>query len=521
MPIENRGFEHVIAIRGWRIRSVFSYLIPTSGDHSVRVPVNSIIGLILVPTTFALASESPNILVLIADDVGVADIGAYTEGPNGEPGSPPPTPSIDGLAADGVLFREAWSAPVCTPTRAALYTGRYGFRTSVQNVGDVLPLAETTWAELLTNAGYVSGLFGKWHLGRTGNVGGADAPRVSGGWDDFEGTLSGALSDYFSFTEVANGSSQSVSNYATTEQVDDALVWIANQTGPWTCTVAFNAPHAPFHIPPQELHTFALGTGSTNTQRYRAAIQAMDSEIGRLLNELGAALDNTVVVFIGDNGTPRQVIEAPYTTFKGTVYQGGVHVPMIVSAPFVSAPGREVSTPVHVADLFSTILAITEIDVEAALPDVTIDGASLLGTLETPGASIARETIYTEIVDADPADGLYAIRDGRYKLLELGGEHELYDLELDPLETSELIADGLSASEQEAFDSLVAALNRLRGLEPCVADLTGDGSLDFFDVSAFLTGFSLQDPVADFTGDGFFNFFDVSAFLQAFSAGCP
>lgn len=513
--------EHVTAIREWYVRSRSSYIFRTKGDPSMRVAVHHILGLLLVPTTFALASEPPNILVLIADDVGVADIGVYTTGDNGEPGSPPPTPSIDGLAADGVLFREAWSAPVCTPTRAALYTGRYGFRTGVQDVGDVLPLAETTWAELLTDAGYVSGLFGKWHLGRTAGVGGADAPRVSGGWDDFEGTLAGALSDYFSFTEVANGSSQSVSNYATTEQVDDALVWIANQTGPWTCTVAFNAPHAPFHIPPQELHTFALGTGSTNTQRYRAAIQAMDSEIGRLLNDLGAALDNTVVVFVGDNGTPRQVIEAPYTTFKGSVYQGGVHVPMIVSAPFVSAPGREVTTPVHVADLFSTILAITEIDVDAALPDVVIDGTSLLGMLETPGASITRETIYTEIVVADAADGLYAIRDERYKLLELAGEHELYDLDFDPLEANELIANGLSASEQEAFDSLVAALNSLRGLEPCRADLTGDGLLNFFDVSAFLTAFILQDPVADYTDDGGFDFFDVSAFLQAFSAGCP
>jgi arylsulfatase A-like enzyme len=487
----------------------------------MHVSIRLILGLLLVPTTITFAAEQPNILVLIADDLGVADIGVYTNGPNAEPGNPPPTPSIDALAVDGVLFRQAWSAPVCTPTRAALYTGRYGFRTGVQNVGDVLPLDETTWAELLTTEGYVSGLFGKWHLGRTTNVGGADAPRVSGGWDDFEGTLSGGLSDYFSFTETANGSSQSVSNYATTEQVDDALRWIANQTGPWTCTVAFNAPHSPFHVPPQELHTFDLSTGSTNTQRYRAAVQAMDSEIGRLLNDLGSAIDNTVVVFVGDNGTPRQVIEAPHTTSKGSVYQGGVHVPMIISAPFVSSPGREETSPVHVADLFSTILAITEIDVDAVIPDVIIDGVSLLEMLKAPGATVARETIYTEIVDADPIDGRYAIRDERYKLLELGGENELYDLSSDSLETNELIANGLSVSEQEAFDSLVSALNRLRGLESCSADLTGEGSLDFFDVSAFLTAFNQQDSVADFSNDGSFDFFDVSAFLAAFAAGCP
>ena len=481
------------------------------------------VGLLVTSTALAAAGDQPNILLLIADDLGVADVGAYTVGPNAEPGSPPPTPSIDSIAANGVLFREAWSAPVCTSTRAALYTGRYGLRTGVQNVGDVLALSEVTWAELLSEVGYVNGLFGKWHLGRTGAVGGLDAPRVSGGWDDYQGILSGALMDYFSFNEVANGVPRAVSTYATTEQVDDALEWISNQTDPWTCTVAFTAPHSPFHIPPTDLHSFDLTAGSSDTQKYRAAVEAMDTEIGRIMTALGAELENTIVVFIGDNGTPREAIESPYTTFKGTVYQGGVHVPMMISAPFVSDPGREVSTPVHVADVFNTILELGGVDVDAALPVLDIDGESLIGMLESGTATTERDVIYTEIVYDDFRGELFAVRGDRYKLLELDGAYEMYDLELDPLETSELISGGLSASEQEAFDLLLGSLQALRGIEPCIADFAEPmGTLDFFDVSAFITAFNNSDPAADLAApDGAFDFFDVSAFIAGYIAGCP
>jgi arylsulfatase B len=471
----------------------------------------------------AAGDGQPNILLLIADDLGVADIGAYTAGPNAEPGSPPPTPTIDSLAATGLLFREAWSAPVCTPTRGSLYTGRYGFRTGVRNVGDVLSASEVTWAELLSDIGYANGLFGKWHLGRTNAVGGSDAPRVSGGWDDYQGILSGALGDYFDYNEVQNGVTQPVDRYATTEQVDDALAWITSQASPWTCTVAFTAPHSPWHVPPEHLHTFDIDEGSSRLMKYRAAVQSMDTEIGRLLEGIGPDLANTVVIFVGDNGTPGQVTVAPYTTSKGSVYQGGVHVPMIVSSPMLVDPGRETSVPVHVADVFSTILALVDIDVEQVLPGVDIDGSSLLGLMQGQVDALSRDTIYTEIVSADPTEEHFALRGERYKLLELDGEYEFYDLGTDPLEVNELTDGEMSPSEQAAFNSMRASLQALYGLEPCIADLEEPyGDLSFFDVSAFLVAYENKEPAADLAvPPGEFNFFDVATFLESYLGGCP
>jgi arylsulfatase B len=482
-----------------------------------------IMSLFVCPLAACVAGDQPNILLLIADDLGVADIGAYTVGPNAVPGSPPSTPVIDSLAANGLLFREAWSAPVCTPTRGSLYTGRYGFRTGVRNVGDVLAESEVTWAELLSDIGYVNGLFGKWHLGRTNAVGGSDAPRVSGSWDDYAGILSGALGDYFDFNEVSNGITQTVENYATTEQVNDALAWITNQTSPWTCTVAFTAPHSPWHVPPMDLHTFNIDEDSSRVFMYRAAVQSMDTEIGRLLDGIGEDLDNTVVIFVGDNGTPGQVTVAPYTTSKGSVHQGGVHVPMIVSAPFMVDAGRETFAPVHVADLFSTILDMTDIDVEQVLPDVMIDGSSLLGLLEGQADEVDRDVIYTEIISDDPVREWFAIRGERYKLLELNGVYEFYDLENDPLEANDLTDGELNPSEFAAFNSLRASLQELYGLEACIADMDEPyGELNFFDVSTFLVAYNNAEPAADLAApEGEFNFFDVAAFVESYLSGCP
>lgn len=467
----------------------------------------------------------PNVLLLIADDLGVGDVGVYTTGPNAVPGTPPPTPNIDGLAASGVLFREAWSAPVCSPTRAALVTGRYGFRTGVRDVGGELPLSESTFAELLSPAGYANGLFGKWHLGESAAVGGDDAPRVSGGWDYFAGTLGGGIGDYFVYDQVTNGVTATVNNYATTETVDDALAWIGAQTGPWTCTVSFNAPHKPFHIPPPDLTTYTFGPNPTDVRMYRAMIEAMDTEIGRLLAGLGGSLSNTVVIFLGDNGTPAMVTQSPYTTSKGSIYEGGVHVPLVIRAPGIDTPGREVLTPVHVCDLFTTIADYGGVDAGAALPGVTIDGLSLRGLLEDQNATLPRSTIYTERAGAVAADGLFAIRGDQYNLIQQAGVFELYDLVNDPFETDDLLdpPGGLTQGEQDAYDALVAALEALRE-DLCTADLNADGSVDISDLGSQLANFGATSGASkadgDVTGDGAVDISDLGALLAEFGQSC-
>lgn len=479
--------------------------------------LKGVLGLLLAisPAT----AGGPNILLLIADDLGVANVGAYTAGLDPEPGSPPPTPNLDGLAARGVLFREAWSAPVCSPTRAAIFTGRYGFRTGVQTVSDPLAATETTWAELLSAAGYAHGLFGKWHLGRTPGPSGLDMPRTVGGWDHFEGVLGGAIDDYYAYTEIRNGQSAPVTTYATTEQVNDAIAWIAAQDGPWTCTMAFNAPHTPFHEPPADLHT---QNATTNLRRYQAAIEALDTEIGRLLASLGGTLDNTVVIFIGDNGTPGQVIRPPYTTSKSSVYQGGVHVPLIIAGPVVTAPG-ESAEPVHAVDLFATILGVAGLDSASVLPGVEVDGKSLLGVLADAGQSLGRTVIYTEIVETDPASASYAVRGERYKLVDINGAIELFDLISDPLETSDLLGGTLTTDAEAAYLYLTRELAGFRGLATCPADAALPvNELNIDDVLAFIGAFAAGLPLADLAEPiGVHDIDDVLSFLDSFAAGCP
>ena len=170
------------------------------------------------PTSEYAASEKlpPNMLVIVADDVGVDMIGAY-----GESSAAPCTPNLDALAADGLLFRNAWACPVCSPTRAALLTGRWGFRTGigsvVTNTEPGLTLAERTTPEVLTR--YSSACIGKWHL--AGNLGNTH-PNQSG-FDHFSGFLRGAVNDYFSWPKVVDGQSSTSNVYTTSAFTDDAI----------------------------------------------------------------------------------------------------------------------------------------------------------------------------------------------------------------------------------------------------------------------------------------------------------
>lgn len=472
----------------------------------------------------ARADPPPNILQIIADDVGVANVGVYTTGPNAVPGDPPPTPNIDGLAADGVLFRSAWVAPVCSPTRACLCTGRYGFRTGVRYVvrsDEGLSLREWTLPEVLWFAQYTSGLFGKWHLGDADWLGGDDAPRTAG-WDHHAGMLGIGLDDYYHWNKTVNGVTAPVDNYATTENVDNALGWIQAQPGPWYCTLAFNAAHHPYQDPPDDLHTYDL-EGADATLRYKAMIEAMDTEIGRLLDELACEVEDTVIIFIGDNGTPQQVLEPPYTSGKGEIYEGGILVPLIISGPGIDEPGREVLEPVVGVDLFTTIADFAGITVGGGR--CPIDGVSLLPILTDATAPHPRQYAYAEVVPAHPRNGLYAVRDTRYKLVQRIGVFEFYDLEADPFEQYDLLSvyEELSDEEQIAYDALRAELDALRaGL--CSADLNQDGGVDLPDLAFLLSHYGEgPDPrpeAGDLDGDGDVDLADLSILLEEYGQGC-
>lgn len=288
-------------------------------NHVLAITFNLGLALTAVPAAASTATTTPNVLLVIIDDIGPEQLGSYS-GDQIANAAPATTPNLDALANSGVRFKNAWGFPVCSPSRAAMYTGRYPLRTQVGAVIDdssdnVLATSETTLADVLTGAGISSSLVGKWHLGDSSANGGIDSPRVAGGFEHHSGTLSGALPNYSSWTRYLDGVKKQklITTYATTYQSDDVLNYTAGST-PWFVTLALNAPHSPFHKPTAGLYTRNLSAisdcnsnNSSKRECYKAAIEAIDSELGRLLSTLNSQgkLANTMVIVVGDNGPPQ------------------------------------------------------------------------------------------------------------------------------------------------------------------------------------------------------------------------
>ena len=408
----------------------------------------------------------PNVLVVVMDDVGVDAVSTYGVQP-----SAPQTPTLDRLAAEGVRFAHAWAMPVCTPARAALLTGRMPRRTGMgSGVGPFdrhggLPLSEVTLAELLRAAPvpYATTAIGKWHLTST-DVGGLDAPNLQG-FEHYRGaianllpaqTTDGSNQDYFRWQETQDGVTAWRTGYATQAEVDDALAAADAMPEPWFLYLAFHAAHAPYQPP-----STASGVGQDPPAQFEATVRALDSELGRLLDGLGEdRLANTIVVVLGDNGTPPVAERPPFDEdpSKFTMFEGGIHVPFLVRWPGVAKPGAVSDALVHVSDVFPTVARA------AGVPEVSwpeIDGLDLAPVLREPESAVAHTLLFTEDfgpngVSAQRLSDQVAVRDERYKLIRLYGVGEaLYDLqgvavEGDPIEV-------LPGSPEEAIQARLAA----------------------------------------------------------------
>jgi arylsulfatase A-like enzyme len=414
------------------------------------------------------ADSPPNILILIADDLGVDMVGAYGEHPD-----PAKTPVIDALAGHGLLFRNAYADPVCSPSRAALITGRdcrhtgFGWGTNYFKEGTELPLSEVCIPEALP-AGYHSFAIGKWHLGSL-KLSGPLHPNLQG-FEHFRGCM-GIFPDvigngYYDWEKITDGVTSECTTYATTQTVNDALELIQSAgSAPWFAYVAFNAPHAPFHKPPAILHTYNLPLDIADhiPIHAKAMTQAMDTEIGRLLGTLGSGvLANTYVIFVGDNGTSMLATTSPFIPehAKGTVYEGGINVPLIIAGPGVAT--GECDALVSVTDVFSTIMQLTGSAANAQ------DSVSLVPYLSQPALPSLRATVYSEMFKPNGTGAysmrLRSLRGPRYKLMysytlsNLPTTRQFFDLQADPWETQDLLPGPLDAQEQAAYDALAAEL---------------------------------------------------------------
>ncbi len=376
----------------------------------------------------------PNVLLVVADDLGYGDLGCYG-------GRDIRTPNLDRLAREGVRLTDHYAAAaVCSPTRAALLTGRYPQRTGFEWViryhekDRGLPATESGLARPLREAGYATGLFGKWHLGYKEAFG----PNAHG-FDTFFGFLAADL-DYYAHKD-ANGDPGLYENtrlvqqkgYLTDLITERALAFLrANARRPFFLEVAYNAPHWPFQVPgrPEDVRT-AKGYGPETGTRadYVAMVERLDDGVGTLLTALedaGLAKD-TLVLFFSDNGGERLSDNGPLFHGKYTLWEGGIRTPCLARWPGVLPAGAVSAQPVITMDLTATILAAAGAHTPAARPP---DGEDVLPILA--GQKPSRErTLFWRLPRPDEKFGQKAVRRGKWKYL-LDREVELlFDLEKD------------------------------------------------------------------------------------------
>ncbi len=434
----------------------------------------------LAAATFAATPAKPNIVFILADDLGYTDVACfgskYYE-----------TPNIDRLAAQGMRFTNYHNCQNCTPTRAALMSGQYGARTGVYTVGEIerfdwskrplrpvdnvtnLPLDRVLLPQTLKTAGYATGMFGKWHIGQQG-------PYRPGerGFDEAIVSM-GAHFDFVTTPKVEYPKGQYLADFLTDRAVDFIK---RHRDGPFFLYLPHFAVHSPHRAKDELIARFKHKppVGGHNNPTYAAMIASVDESVGRimgLLDELKLA-DNTVLIFMSDNGGVggyvREGIKkgggditdnTPLRSGKGSLYEGGTRVPFIVRWPGRIKPGAECTIPAIHVDLYPTLAAIAG----AQLPAKQVfDGESLLPLMRDSGAKLAREAIYQHFpgylgagVDQWRTTPVTYIHQGDWKLMEFleDGRLELYNLRDDLGETRNL-AKEQPEKTKELYAKLVA-----------------------------------------------------------------
>ena len=391
--------------------------------------------------TRAARPSQPNIVFVLADDLGYADLSCY--------GRHFTTPRIDSLAADGALFSQAYSSSaVCSATRVSLMTGRDPGRLRIgldeplgadreSELG--LPTDIPTLPSLLRRQGYRTSLFGKWHLGKPPKFG-----PLKSGYDRFFG-MYGGYSFYFGHgkddpSPIIDGERILTDHgYLTdllTDKAIDELQFGARKSKPLFISLHYNAVHWPWEGPGDGAKSAAIRSavhrdgGSLET--YRAMLASLDRNVGRMLDALEALelANNTLVVFTSDNGGERFSDVWPLTGMKGELLEGGIRVPVLARWPERIAAGLRTSQVAVTTDWLPTLLAAAGGAPDANYPS---DGENLLPVLTGAAAAHSR-TLYWRYKGNDQA----AVRDGRWKYLKLGGREHLFDIEADPRERVEL-----------------------------------------------------------------------------------
>ncbi len=394
--------------------------------------------------TQAAEAPRPNILVIVSDDHGYADVGF-------QGCKDIPTPNLDRLAKEGLHCTSGYvSHPFCSPTRAGLMTGRYQHRFGHQlnpfyNPDDHkegLPLSEKLLPEYLGKAGYKTGWVGKWHLGaapefRPENRGFAETFGFIGGGHKFINWKVNIKSEYTVPVE-RNGNAVEITEHLTTALGREAAAFIdRHQSDPWFLYLAFNAPHLPHEPTAERLAQFASITNLLR-RKYAAQVSLMDDAIGLALDTLRTTGQdqNTLVFFFSDNGGPVKdgkgngSSNAPLHGGKGDVYEGGMRVPFVIKWPAKLPAGVKYDLPVSSLDVFATSLAVAGIEMPT---DKKYDSVNLIPHLSGENPKPAHDQLFWRVGPS------MSVRSGDTKLVLSGsGEDALFDLKSDIGEATDL-----------------------------------------------------------------------------------
>lgn len=420
----------------------------------------------------AVAAGNPNIVFILIDDMGWADLACYGHKFH-------ETPHIDRLASRGLRFTNFYAAtPVCSSTRSTIQTGQYSARTAITDFIPghwrpyeklIVPPIEhhlrdgvRTPGDVLRAAGYTTGYFGKWHLGDEA----AHGPEKHG-YQVTHRTLAKPFADWRK-PKDDKAAAPTPGPKSIDLLTDQALYFIeSHRDRPFFLFLSHHAVHIPVEADEADVKKYEAKPkppSGVNHPVYAAMIERLDRSVGRILQRLDelALTEKTIVIFTSDNGGLKKIFtgvgetvstNAPLSGEKGTLYEGGIRVPLIVRWPGVAKPGAVCDVPATTADLLPTFCDVAAVK----LPDQPIDGLSLAPLLKNPAAKLERAAIFFHYPHYHHSRPAGAIRAGDFKLIEFFDDEsmELYDLSKDPGETTNLAAS-MPAKAKEMANMLAA-----------------------------------------------------------------
>lgn len=461
--------------------------------NTIRVTI-AFTMLMITGISFAQNRAHPNVILIITDDQGYGDLGI-----NGNPHIK--TPTLDKFAAESIRFTNFYVSPVCAPTRSSLMTGRYSLRTGVRdtyNGGAIMASNEVTIAEMLKQANYKTGIFGKWHLGdnypsRPSDQGFDESLiHLSGGMGqvgDITTYFKGDLS-YFDPVLWHNNKQESYKGYCSDIFAEQAINFIEkNKASPFFCYLSFNAPHTPLQVPEPYYNLYKdidpsadfnkddrpfsnmTEKDKEDARKVYAMVSNIDDNIGKLLKKLNDLniSDNTLVIFMTDNGPQQTRYVSGMRGLKGSIYQGGIRVPLYMRYPAAFKKNVTVETMAAHIDVLPTLAQLCKVELPKGK---NIDGKSLLPLITGNPSDWGNRSLFFYWTRKYPAryHNMSLIKDN-YKLVAMTSYNspidgfELYNLQQDPYEKINLVpknsklAETLKVELDKTYNELITSEN--------------------------------------------------------------